>query len=78
MLGPLWEGLTSVSLYLVSYLASLGFFLFVFWGFCFVCFLSFFRATLQHMEVPRLGVTLELHLPEYTIATAMVGSEPRL
>ena len=25
---------------------------------------------MQHMEVPRLGVTLELQLPAYTTATA--------
>ena len=25
----------------------------------------------QHMEVPRLGVELELHLPAYTTATTM-------
>ena len=29
----------------------------------------------QHMEILRLGVELELHLPAYTIATAM--SDPR-
>ena len=36
-------------------------------------FFSFFlfRAALWHMEVPRLGVELELQLPAYTIATAM-------
>ena len=27
---------------------------------------------LQHMEVPRLGVKLELQLPAYTTATAML------
>ena len=26
---------------------------------------------MQHMEVPRLGVELEIQLPAYTIATAM-------
>ena len=30
------------------------------------------------MEVPRLGVESELHLPAYTTATANVGSEPSL
>ena len=36
-----------------------------------ICFLFiFFRAALQHIEVPRLGVELELHLPAYTIDTA--------
>ena len=28
--------------------------------FCFVLFVLFFRAALKHMEVPRLGVRLEL------------------
>ena len=28
---------------------------------------------LRHMEVPRLGVELELQLPAYTTATAMPG-----
>ena len=32
-------------------------------------FLFFFRATLRLMEVPRLGVKLELQLPVYTTAT---------
>ena len=33
----------------------------------FVCVLFFFlQAHMQHMEVPRLGVTLELQLPTYT------------
>ena len=35
--------------------------------FCFVCFLG---PHLQHMEVPRLRVQLELHLPAYITATA--------
>ena len=30
-------------------------------------------STLQHMEVPRLGVELELQLPAYTTATVMSG-----
>ena len=33
---------------------------------------------LQHMEVPRLGVELELQLPAYAIATATLGSKPYL
>ena len=49
-------------------LASLGeFFSFVFLG-----------PHLQHMEVPRLGVELELQLLAYTTATGTWGSEPRL
>ena len=34
-------------------------------------FFSLFGPHLQHMEVPRLGVTLELQPPAYTTATAM-------
>ena len=32
-------------------------------------FFSLLGLYLQHMEVPRLGVKLELQLPAYTIAT---------
>jgi len=36
-----------------------------------VSFLLFFLGTrLQHMEIPRLGIELELQLPAYTTATA--------
>ena len=35
----------------------------------FVCF-CFLELYLQHREVPRLGVELELQLPAYAIATA--------
>ena len=35
----------------------------------FVCF-CFLELHLQHMEVPRLGIKLELQLPAYTTATA--------
>ena len=31
-----------------------------------------FRLHLSHMEVPRLGVELELQLPAYITATAML------
>ena len=31
----------------------------------------FFRATLWHVEVPRLGAELELQLPAYATATAV-------
>ena len=41
-----------------------GFFFFFF-------FFSFLGLHLQHMEVPRLGVNLELQLPAYITATAM-------
>ena len=34
-------------------------------------FLAFLGSHLWHMEVPRLGVELELHLPAYTTATAV-------
>ena len=36
-----------------------------------VCLCCLFRAAhLQHMEVPRIGVKLELRLPAYTTAAA--------
>ena len=40
---------------------------FVFWGFFFV----FLGPHMKHMEVPRLGVELELWLLAYATATAM-------
>ena len=41
--------------------------------------LPFLGPHLQHMEVPRLGVKLELQLLTYATATEMQdGSEPRL
>ena len=39
--------------------------------FCFVLFFAFLGLQLQHTEVPRLGVQLELQLPAYATATAM-------
>ena len=39
-------------------------------------FLFFLGPYLQHMEVPRLGVKLELQLPIYTTATAMWDLSP--
>ena len=47
-----------------KYSIWLAFFVFVF-VFCFLVPL------LQHMEIPRRGVKLELHLPPYATATAM-------
>ena len=44
-------------------------FCFFIWVFFFFCF--FLELHLWHMEVPRLGVELELQLPAYSIATAM-------
>ena len=38
----------------------------------------FLGSHLQHMEVPRLGVELELQLPAYATATATAGSEASL
>ena len=38
-------------------------------GFCLFVF-CFWGPHVQHMEVPRLGVELELQMPGYTIATA--------
>ena len=37
----------------------------------FILFHLFLQLHLQHMEVPRLGVKLELQLPAYTTTTAM-------
>ena len=40
-------------------------------------FLSFFlQLHLQHMEVPRLGVELELQLPAFATATAIPDPQP--
>ena len=36
----------------------------------YIVFIIFFRAAPRHIEVPRLEVKLELHLPPYTTATA--------
>ena len=45
---------------------------FLVWGFCFVLLCFFFLGLCPlYMEVPRLGVQLELQLPAYTTATAM-------
>ena len=41
-------------------------------SFCFI-FFCFLVPHLQHMEIPRLGVELELKLPAYTTATAIQG-----
>ena len=37
----------------------------------YIFFFSFLRQPLWHVEVPRLGVEMELQLPAYTTATAM-------
>ena len=39
---------------------------------------SFFKSDLQHMEVPRLGVKLQLQLPALHHSHSNVGSELRL
>ena len=44
--------------------------------FLFVLFLSFIGSHPRHMEVPRLGVELELWLLAYTTATATPDPEP--
>ena len=44
---------------------------FFFLSFLLACLLAFLGLHLRHMEVPRLGVKLELQLPGYTTATAM-------
>ena len=36
-------------------------------------FFSFLGPHLQHMEVPRIGIKLELQLAAYTTATAMLN-----
>ena len=36
----------------------------------FVCLFSFLGPNLGHMDIPRLGVELELEMPAYTTATA--------
>ena len=41
-----------------------------------IFFFCFLGLHLQHMEVPRLGVKLELQLPAYTTATAMQDPPP--
>ena len=41
--------------------------------FFFFFFLVFLGPHLQHMEVPRLGVEVELQLPAYATATAKRG-----
>ena len=46
---------------------ELLFFLFLFF------FFVFLELSMWHMEIPRLGVELELQLPAYTRATAMRG-----
>ena len=48
----------------ILYFDFLKFYLFIY------LFLSFFAPHLWHMEVPRIGVKLELQPPAYTIATA--------
>ena len=47
---------------------TLIFYLFIYFAASF--FFSFWGCTPRHMEVPRLGVKLELWLPAYTTATA--------
>ena len=49
-----------------------------FFLFSFFFFSVFLGLHLWHMEVPRLGVHLELHLPAYTTAAGNARSEPRL
>jgi len=44
---------------------------FLFFVFCFLFFFVFLGPHPRHMEVPRLGVELELLLPAYARATAM-------
>ena len=53
-------GKINCSVFFDSFLSSLGFLFFAF----------FLVLHLQHMEVPRLAVEIELQLPAYTTATA--------
>ena len=41
-----------------------------------LCVYVFLRPHLQHMEVPRLGIELELQLPAYPTATATPDLSP--
>ena len=50
----------------------LGFFSFFFFAFCFL------GLHLWHIEVPTIGVKMELWLPAYAIATATLRSETHL
>ena len=49
-------------------------FSFLFFSFFFFCLFVFFGPHPRHMEVPRLGVELELSPPAYTTAHSNVGS----
>ena len=62
--NPLSHNRNSLNLFLNAHTEMQQFFLFVL-GFLFL------RPHLWHMEVPRLGVELELQLPAYTTAIAM-------
>ena len=62
--NPLHRAGKWTSISTVTWAIGGGFFLFVFFG-------LFWRPHLRHMEVPRLGVELELQLLAYTTAPAM-------
>ena len=59
----LWDEIRRIFFFFLSLSLSLFFF-----------FFSAFLGHLQHKEVPRLEVTLELQLPAYTTATAMLDT----
>ena len=59
------------SLWLFLDMDIMGEFYFLLCGFLFLFFVFFLGLHLWYMEVPRLGVELELKLPAYATATAM-------
>ena len=69
-------GKSAIPLYLLNSLATgFSYCLVCLGNFLFVCF-CFLGPYLQHVEIPRLGVKLELQLPAYATATAMQDPEP--
>ena len=50
----------------------------MYWSFLFVCLFCFLGPNLWHIEVPKLGVDLELELPAYPTAMGNTRSEPCL
>ena len=70
-LNPQPHGSSSDSLTTEPQRELLFLFFYFLFLFLFFVFLPFLGPLPQHMEVPRLGVKLELQLPAYTTATAM-------
>ena len=61
-----------IYIYILTQSFLFSFFFFLFSLFCFL------GPHLQHMEVPRLGVKLELQLPAYATTTATATPDPSL